>query len=199
MKRIHSLFVPLLLLACMMVLPACSESKFVRAAKATTVAASAIKTGIEVKRAVALQGEISPAGELAITHAMREVNGALLQCADAAQDIQTFTPDAKISLLGQCTDVSAGITRLQEQGVLHLKNEKAHRRLSRTLTALRVSTEAVALSLQLMPTAQQSSATSEQPRPSLDGRGVLAVAVRTLRENDTRLEDDITRLSSPSN
>lgn len=145
------------------------------------VAAGSIKAVCDIKRTIAVAGEISPTDELAVTRALKEVNGALLQCAEAAAKIESFTGDAKAALLQQCADVSDRITRLQSDGVLRVTSEKSKRKLSNALAALAVATEGLSASVMLIPDSAPRAA------PPEEWRTLLAAAVSTLRANDTLL------------
>jgi hypothetical protein len=174
------------------VMLACNSDKYTAAAKTANVAAGSIKTICDIKRTAAAAGEIGPADELAVTRVLKEVNGALLQCAEAAAKIESFTGDAKAALVQQCADVSDRITRLQSDGVLRVKSEKSKRKLSNALAALAVATEGVSTAVALIP---DSTARAAPP----EGRTLLARAVDTLRANDTLLDADISRLSAVPN
>lgn len=184
-----------LMAAAVLTLFACGGDKFVAAAKTANVAASGIKITGDLTRAYGAEGEISRADELSVTRVLKEVNGSILQCAEAAQAVESFTPAAKTTLIARCADISERVSRLQSAGIIQMKSDAARKRLRRAMIGVSAAAEGLTTGVQLIPDAV-SAQNGEAPRPPENARAMLNAAVQKLRENDVRFGEDIARLTA---
>lgn len=194
LTRLTRLTRVLMTAAVVLTLFACGGNKFVAAAKTANVAASGIKIVGDINRAYGAEGEISQADELSVVRTLKEVNGSILQCVEAAQGVESFTPAAKTAMLVKCADISNRVSRLQSAGVIQAKSDAARKRLRQAMLGVSVAAEGLTTGIQLIPDAE-SAQNREAPRPPEEARALLNVAVQKLRENDVRFGDDISRLT----
>jgi hypothetical protein len=174
---------------------ACGGDKFVTAAKAANVAASGIKITGDITRAYAAEGTISRADELSAVHVLKELNGSILQCAEAAQQVESFTPATKAALLAKCADISDRVSRLQSAEVIQVKSDPARKRLRRAMIGVSAAAEGLTTGLQLIPDVDGPQ-NREAPRPPEQARALLNAAVQKLRENEVKFGGDIERLTA---
>jgi hypothetical protein len=174
---------------------ACGSNQFIAAAKSASVAASGIKITGDITRAYGAEGQISQTDELSVASVLKEVNGSILQCAEAAQTVESFTPAAKATLLAKCADISKSVPRLQSAGVIQVKSDAARKRLRQAMIGVSIAAEGLTTGIQFIPDAE-SAQNREAPRPPEEGRAILNAAVLKLRENDTRFGEDIARLTA---
>jgi hypothetical protein len=108
-------------------------------ARAADTIAVSIKEMISVKRALAQQGTITPAQELALTQTLLRVNTADKALVQRLKAL-TGVPDAatKTSLLSMVDEITSAIDDLNRTGLLPIQSESARNQLSaimKTLTA----------------------------------------------------------------
>jgi len=193
LSRIGTLFVITLLLF------ACGSDRYIAAAKSAHVAASGIKLASDIKNTYADEGEISKTDNLQLTRVLKEVNGSILQCAEAAAKVEQFTPESKAALLTKCADIGGRVARLQQTGVIGTKSETARKRLRQSLLAVTVAGEGITSSIALVGSSANSDASRVAPAPPREGRALLEAAINKLKENESSFIQDIERLTATPN
>lgn len=195
MRSIRKVLTLVVAFVCAVAVLACGGERFTAAARSVSASASGIQITRNITRAFADEGEIAPDAELSFTRVLQEVNGSILRCAEEAGAIERFTRDTKATLLARCADISLRVARLQGVGVLQFKDEKSAKRLRRALIGLSLAAEGVTAGITLIPEPKTTDARAA-PRPSEEGRAILAFAVGRLRENERLLSGDIERLTA---
>ena len=140
-----------LILALTLLLTACpseKSSKYREATKASDRIATSIGGLIDLKRSLAAQGLITPQEELQLTNLLLDANRAGRVFNDTAKSFKSDTPENRRALLALFTDLSASIGRLNDQGVLHIKNPQARTLTSNVVASVNASLQIINAALQ---------------------------------------------------
>jgi major membrane immunogen (membrane-anchored lipoprotein) len=167
----------------------CSDSQIKKAATATNVAASAEATSIDVKHDLKAENAIDDQGELKITRAQKDFNDALTELNDKALCYRSSDPNARQGISDALQRVSDSLGRLLEQGTLHIKNPEAKAKFTLGLAVANTSFRVMQLFLK--------SAPNEGAELSPDILAICQSTSQQLKENATRLNDDLVRLTTP--
>jgi hypothetical protein len=123
------------------------DSPWRPAAKAADDIAISINTMIKTKRALAQQGTITPAEELALTNSLLKLNTADKVFVNQIKTIKSAT-DAnaqKPSLCSMFATITSALSDLNNSGVLPIANPKAKSQLTTIITALNASVGIIAV------------------------------------------------------
>jgi hypothetical protein len=172
------------------------------AAKGIYAVATGLDEGITVKRELGAQKLITPEVELSMTRGMLDVDRIFIQVTDRALCFEHFTTDVKTALLTSVDQSLTSIDRLNEQGVLHIKSESSRKRYEQWMSRLRLSAIGIRTALVLIPA---NDPVEGQPAPQLTAKQQRELdnlrdwckrASTLLKQNETRLQEDLVRLGA---
>ena len=124
-----------------------SDSPWRPAAKAADDIAISINTMIKTKRALAQQGAITPAEELALTNALLKLNTADKALVNQIKTVKNATDASaqKPNLCSLFATVTSALSDLSNSGVLPISNASAKTQLTTIINALNASVAIIAL------------------------------------------------------
>lgn len=169
---------------------ACNKDQLLRAANASAVTASLINLGIDTKLALAQDGTLDRDGELAVTLAMFDLNRAVKEFNTRARTYTEFTSETRAELLILLNDVTAGVSRLNDQGVLRIQNPQAKARFQKILTRVRTATALASIWASL----KKVELKDRDPQAMIEAAQLFEQASATLDRNAAKLAEDLARL-----
>lgn len=169
---------------------ACNKDQLRRAANTSAMTASLVRVAIDTKRALAKDGTLDRDEELAITVAMRDLNLAVIEFNSLARTYDEFTAETRAQLLTLFNNVTLGVARLNDQGVLRIKNPQARGRFQKILTRVRAATEVASIWASL----KKIEPKDRDPKAVTEAAQLFEQAAVTLDQNAARLAEDLARL-----
>lgn len=133
------------LLAGCLVLPltACDDEQLQSARRAAAIAEITVRNAGELAAELARAGDVDTARAEALTSFFRDAAPVVREAKDGLARYKTLTPDQRRDVLHQLSDLSARLARLNDDGVLHIKNAERQRQIRLALTTLRTTLEIV--------------------------------------------------------
>ena len=183
-------------LICLSILAGCG------AARAIYGASIGLSEAITIKRDIAQQGQFSAIGERLITQSMLDANSTLMQVSDSASCFTEYTTDVKANVLRGLDDAITSLDNLNRQGALHIRSGAALRRFQTKIFYASLITRSARTTLALIPAKEPSSESQpilskEQQRQLEEMRALCRKASAQLKENESRLLEDLARLQPP--
>jgi len=176
-----------------------------RAAQGLAVAAVSLDEGIQLKRDLRVEGELTRDAELEITRTMLEVDRTLIQITDTAKCFERYTADVRTTLINASGDVAIALDNLNRNGVLHIRSQAAQRRFRDWIRGARLTASSLRAALEAVEA--QDPPAEGQPAPEMTakqreainaGREICERASRQLHENETQLLNDLKLLEAPA-
>jgi hypothetical protein len=119
MRRLKGLIAVLVIAT---VMAACEEGTRKKVAQANNDVARGISVLLVLDSELIDTGALSKDDAIALTSAILDLNKAFEEFNTQAQSYKTFDTNAKTNLLLTLNTISASVSRLNDQGVLHIKN-----------------------------------------------------------------------------
>lgn len=131
-EKVSSVLVILLLLAGV----ACSDDALTRADKTANEMIQSLVAAVKVKRELVKGGLLTDQEGKDLTKLLVDVRNAVWQFYDKAGTYKAIDSTAKQDLSKLFVDVTDSLQKLNEQGVLHIKNPDAKKKFQDIFTAL---------------------------------------------------------------
>lgn len=176
-----------------------------QAAQGMAVSAVALDEGIQLKRDLRMEGQLSREAELEITRTMLDIDRSLIEITDTAKCFGRYTSDVRTNLINASSDVITSLERLNRNGVLHIRSPEGQRRfrawiLGARFTARGLRAALVSIEAQDPPTEGETAPqlTLQQREAIYAVQEICERASRQLHANETQLLNDIALLENPS-
>ncbi|MBI3654102.1 MAG: hypothetical protein HY231_23980 [Acidobacteria bacterium] len=138
MKRKH--YLPVLLSVCLLAtslsFTACSDSDLKKAAQASDDMARGISVALDLDAALIEQKLLSSGEALTVTSALLDLNRLVRQFNDTAQTYKSFDISARTALGKILADITTTLDKLNNQGVLKIKNPDAQLKFRSALAVM---------------------------------------------------------------
>jgi hypothetical protein len=132
-------------------------------ANASADLAGGIKLAISTKRQLAQEKIITRDEELTLTNILRDVNSAGQEYNNVLAGVQADTPETRRDILKALDKVVASVDRLNNEGVLHIKNEGARQRVALGINAVRAAIAMIRATVRNAPTPTPTPTTTSPP------------------------------------
>lgn len=122
----------------------CDDSQFRKAARASDGIASGVAAMTDVGKNLHGAGLLTSEEALGVARLLQEANLANEQFQAKARTLEQVDPKNKKMLTLWFGEVSAALAKLNQEGVLHVKNEDARARLAVAFASIQASAEILA-------------------------------------------------------
>lgn len=140
-KLFHCILIAVVL-PCLLFTTACNESQVRESALAAHRIVASVSAATDIKDELLTAELIDSNESKQIAILLRDANRAALAFNDKVKEYssqKTIPPNARDELLTLFDDVTATVAKLNDQGVLHIKNETARSRLAAVLATINAS------------------------------------------------------------